>query len=114
MASVAVLNWKKEKVGEVPLPSGVFEYPYRRHLVWEVVKAYLAGLRAYAVDGHSVRSKRRPGGASARVRAGRRIRHEFSSDEPAGRQRRRGLGRMQRRGATKRRAGNIRLWRSRR
>ena len=46
MASVPVLNWKKEKVGEVPLPSGVFEYPYRKHLVWGVVKAYLAGLRA--------------------------------------------------------------------
>lgn len=46
MAKVPVLNWKKEQVGEVSLPSEVFEYPYRKHLVWEVVKAYLAGLRA--------------------------------------------------------------------
>jgi large subunit ribosomal protein L4 len=46
MANAPVLNWNKEKVGEVPLPSAVFEYPYRRHLVWGVVKAYLAGLRA--------------------------------------------------------------------
>ncbi len=27
------------------MPAGVFDYPYRRHLVWEVVKAYLAGQR---------------------------------------------------------------------
>jgi large subunit ribosomal protein L4 len=46
MATVPVLNWKKERVGEVDLPADVFEYPYRRHLVWEVVKAYRAGQRA--------------------------------------------------------------------
>jgi len=46
MAIVPVLNWKKERVGEVDLPAEVFEYPYRRHLVWEVVKAYRAGQRA--------------------------------------------------------------------
>ena len=40
MAKVPVLNWKMERVGEVDLPAEVFEYPYRRHLVWEVVKAY--------------------------------------------------------------------------
>ena len=46
MAKIAVWNWKKEQVGEVDLPAGVFDYPYRKHLVWEVVKAYLAGQRA--------------------------------------------------------------------
>ena len=46
MAKIPVWNWKKEQVGEVALPAEVFEYPYRRHLVWEVVKAYLAGQRA--------------------------------------------------------------------
>ena len=46
MAKIPVWNWKKEQVGEVALPAGVFDYPYRKHLVWEVVKAYLAGLRA--------------------------------------------------------------------
>ena len=46
MAKIPVINWKKEQVGEVALPAGVFEYPYRKHLVWEVVKAYLAGTRA--------------------------------------------------------------------
>jgi large subunit ribosomal protein L4 len=45
MAKLPVWNWKKEQVGEVALPAGVFDYPYRRHLVWEVVKAYLAGQR---------------------------------------------------------------------
>jgi len=46
MAKIPVWNWKKEQVGEVALPAGVFDYPYRKHLVWEVVKAHLAGLRA--------------------------------------------------------------------
>ncbi len=45
MATIPVWNWKKERVGEVNLPAGIFEYPYRRHLVWEVVKAYRAGRR---------------------------------------------------------------------
>jgi large subunit ribosomal protein L4 len=45
MASVEIWNWKRERVGEIDLPTEVFEYPYRRHLVWEVVKAHLAGLR---------------------------------------------------------------------
>jgi large subunit ribosomal protein L4 len=45
MATVEVWNWKKEKVGAVELPASVFEQPYRRHLVWAVVKAHLAGLR---------------------------------------------------------------------
>ena len=45
MATVPVWNWKKERVGEVEVPSGVFDYPFRRHLVWQVVKAYLAGRR---------------------------------------------------------------------
>ncbi len=46
MSKIAVVNWKKEQVGEVSAPEGVFDYPYRRHLVWEVVKAYRAGQRA--------------------------------------------------------------------
>ena len=46
MASIPVWNWKKERVGELSVPAGVFDYPYRKHLVWEVVKAHLAGARA--------------------------------------------------------------------
>src|SRR5262252_11085145 len=45
MATLPVWNWKKERVGEVDLPSAVFDYPYRRHLVWQAVKAYLSGQR---------------------------------------------------------------------
>jgi large subunit ribosomal protein L4 len=45
MATLPVWNWKKEVVGEVDLPAGVFDYPYRKHLVWQAVKAYLAGQR---------------------------------------------------------------------
>lgn len=45
MATLPVWNWKKERVGEVDLPAGVFDYPYRKHLVWQAVKAYLASRR---------------------------------------------------------------------
>jgi large subunit ribosomal protein L4 len=45
MATLPVWNWKKERVGEVELPAGVFDYPYRKHLVWQAVKAYLAARR---------------------------------------------------------------------
>jgi large subunit ribosomal protein L4 len=45
MSTLPVINWKKEQVGEVRLPEEIFDYPYRRHLVWGVVKAHLAGLR---------------------------------------------------------------------
>jgi 50S ribosomal protein L4, bacterial/organelle len=45
MATLPVVNWKKERVGEVDLPAAVFEYPFRSHLVWEAVKSYQAGLR---------------------------------------------------------------------
>ena len=45
MAKLPVWNWKKETVGEVELPAAVFDYPYRRHLVWQAVKAYLAARR---------------------------------------------------------------------
>ncbi|MCX7896206.1 MAG: 50S ribosomal protein L4 [Thermoanaerobaculum sp.] len=40
-----VRNWDNEVVGEVEAPDQVFAYPPRPHLVWEVVKAYLASLR---------------------------------------------------------------------
>ena len=45
MGTLAVVNWKKERVGEVRLPEDIFDYPFRGHLVWEVVKAHLAGQR---------------------------------------------------------------------
>ena len=32
MAKLPVVNWKKERVGEVDLPAAVFEYPFRSHL----------------------------------------------------------------------------------
>jgi large subunit ribosomal protein L4 len=42
---VEVRNWDNAVVGEIDLPTEVFSYPARPHLVYEVVKAYLAGLR---------------------------------------------------------------------
>jgi large subunit ribosomal protein L4 len=41
-----VRNWDNEVVGEIDLPQEVFSYSSRPHLVYEVVKAYLSGLRS--------------------------------------------------------------------
>ncbi len=40
-----VRNWENNVVGEIDVPDDVLAYPTRPHLVYEVVKAYLAGLR---------------------------------------------------------------------
>ena len=42
---IDIRNWDNEVVGEMELPTGVFEFPSRPHLVYEVIKAYQAGLR---------------------------------------------------------------------
>ncbi len=42
---VDVRNWDNEVVEELELPNAVFAQPARQHVVWEVIKAYLAGLR---------------------------------------------------------------------
>lgn len=42
---VDVRNWDNQVVGEAELPEEVFGFPARPHLVYEVVKAHLAGLR---------------------------------------------------------------------
>ncbi len=42
---VDVRNWDNEVVGELELPDAVFAQPARGHVVYEVVKAYLGGLR---------------------------------------------------------------------
>jgi len=46
MANASVLNWKKEKVGEVDLDSTTFEAPVRKDLLHTVVKWQLARRRA--------------------------------------------------------------------
>lgn len=42
MATVAVYNWDKKKVGEVELPAAVFEQPVRKDLLHTVVRWQLA------------------------------------------------------------------------
>jgi large subunit ribosomal protein L4 len=42
---IDVKNWDNEVVGAVDLPDSVFAREVNRHLVWEVVRAYLAGQR---------------------------------------------------------------------
>jgi large subunit ribosomal protein L4 len=45
MATVAVLNWEKKKVGEVELSAAVFEQPVRKDLLHTVVRWQLAARR---------------------------------------------------------------------
>ncbi len=42
---VEMKNWDNETIGEVELPVEVFERKVNEHLVWEVVRAYLASRR---------------------------------------------------------------------
>lgn len=42
---IDVKNWENEVVGEVELPDEVFAHEVSEHLVWEVVRAYLASRR---------------------------------------------------------------------
>ena len=46
MANITVKNLKNESVRDIQLPDDVFAVPFNEHLVWEVVKAHLAGRRA--------------------------------------------------------------------
>lgn len=46
MAEIQVRNWKNETVRTLALTDSVFDYPLKRHLVFEAVQAYRAGGRA--------------------------------------------------------------------
>lgn len=46
MESLKVVNLKNEPVGEVELPESVFQYPLKRHLIFEAVNAYRAAGRS--------------------------------------------------------------------
>ncbi len=42
MAEIPVLNLKREEVGRVSLPDAVYARPWRRHMVYEAVRAFRA------------------------------------------------------------------------
>lgn len=42
MPEIAVVNMKREEVGRVELPEKAFDYPEKRHLVYEAVRHFLA------------------------------------------------------------------------
>ena len=42
---IEVKNWTNEVVGEMDLPENIFAREVKEHLVWEVVRAYLASRR---------------------------------------------------------------------
>lgn len=45
MAEIAVINQKREEVARVDLPDEVYGKPFKRHLLYESVRAYLATAR---------------------------------------------------------------------
>ncbi len=46
MAEIAVVNAKRQEVGTLSLPDTAFAYPYKRHLLYEAVRHFLACNRA--------------------------------------------------------------------
>ena len=75
---IDVKNWKNEVVGSVELPDDVFAHEVNDHLVWEVVRAYLASRRRGT---HSARDRSQVAGTrtkpwkqkhTGRARAGSR------------------------------------------
>jgi len=46
MMKVPVKNLGNEQVREIELPEAIFAYPYKEHLIHEVVQAVLAAQRA--------------------------------------------------------------------
>ena len=41
---IEMKNWSNEVVGEIEIPETVFDREVSEHLVWEVVRAYLADI----------------------------------------------------------------------
>lgn len=50
MPNITVRNLRNEPVRDLDLPVEIFDAPWNDHLIWEVVKAHLAGLRSGTHD----------------------------------------------------------------
>ncbi len=60
---IEVKNWDNEVVGQIDLPDAVFAREVKQHLVWEVVKAYLASRRRGT---HKVKARGEVAGTGAK------------------------------------------------
>jgi large subunit ribosomal protein L4 len=60
---VEVKNWDNKVVGELDLPDAVFAREVNKHLVWEVVRAYLASRRRGT---HSAKSRSEVAGTGSK------------------------------------------------
>ena len=65
MAEMPIVNIQRKEVDRVDLPDGAFDYPVKRHLLYEAVRHYLAAGRAGT---HKVKSR-------VEVRGGGRATH---------------------------------------
>jgi large subunit ribosomal protein L4 len=61
---IAVKNFDNKQVREIEVPDAVFAYPYKEHLIHEVVQAYLAGRRAGT---HKVKTRAEVSGSGKKL-----------------------------------------------
>jgi large subunit ribosomal protein L4 len=61
---IAVKNFDNKQVREIEVPDSVFAYPYKEHLIHEVVQAYLSGRRAGT---HKVKTRAEVSGSGKKL-----------------------------------------------
>lgn len=61
---IAVKNLDNKQVREIEVPDAVFAYPYKEHLIHEVVQAYLSGRRAGT---HKVKTRAEVSGSGKKL-----------------------------------------------
>ena len=61
---IAVKNFDNKQVREIEVPDDVFAYPYKEHLIHEVVQAYLSGRRAGT---HKVKTRAEVSGSGKKL-----------------------------------------------
>ena len=61
---IAVKNFDNKQVREIEVPDAVFAYPYKEHLIHEVVQAYLSGRRSGT---HKVKTRAEVSGSGKKL-----------------------------------------------
>ena len=61
---IAVKNFDNKQVREIEVPDSVFAYPYKEHLIHEVVQAYLSGRRSGT---HKVKTRAEVSGSGKKL-----------------------------------------------
>jgi large subunit ribosomal protein L4 len=64
MSEISVQNWKKETLRSIELDDGVFDYPLKKHLLYEAVLAYQAAGRSGT---HATKNRKNVSGGTSKV-----------------------------------------------